>query len=96
MYTHGAPLVMYAFPMDNDMFPDLLIGTRTSSTYQGDFELARTFGYLPAQATPITDSQLGAVVTMTLNDFNRDNAMDLAVGTQNSATEGQVVIFFRQ
>lgn len=96
MYTEGAPIVVYAYPMDNDMFPDLLIGTRTSSIYQGDFELARTFGYLPAHATPITNTSLGAVVTMTLNDFNMDNAMDLAVGTQNSATEGQVVIFFRQ
>lgn len=96
MYTEGAPLVMFAFPMDNDMFPDLLIGTRTSSTYQGDFELARTFGYLPSHAMPITDTALGAVVTMTLNDFNMDQAMDLAVGTQNSPTTGQVVIFFRQ
>ncbi len=96
MYTSGAPLVMFAHNMDNDMFPDILIGTRTSTSYQGDFELARTFGFLPAHATPITNANLGAVVTMTLNDFNMDNAMDLAVGTQNSATEGQVVIFFRQ
>ncbi len=96
METHGAPLVFYTERVDNDIFPDLLIGTRVSNLYQGMVELALGFGYLPSQPTLITENPIGAVVTMTLNDFNLDNGTDLAVGTQNSATMGQVVIFYRQ
>lgn len=96
MFTDGAPIVMEMLKLDNDVFPDLLIGTRTSNTYQGYVLMALGFGYLPAEATQITSNLIGAVVTMTTNDFNKDNAMDLAVGTQNAATQGQVVIFYRQ
>ena len=96
MITHGAPLVFYPEKVDNDIFPDLLIGTRVSNLYQGMVDLALGFGYLPSEPTLITPNPIGAVVTMTLNDFNLDNGTDLAVGTQNAATMGQVVIFYRQ
>lgn len=96
MTTDGAPIVMESLKLDNDVFPDLLIGTRTSNVYQGYVLMALGFGYLPSAATHVTENLIGAVVTMTTADFNLDNATDFAVGTQNAATQGQVVIFYRQ
>jgi len=96
MPTHGAPLVMKVTQVDNDAFPDLLVGTRYGSTFKGQLDLARGFGYLPSVPTLVNDVPLGAVVTMTVNDFNLDSASDVAIGTQDDSSSGRVIVLYRQ
>ncbi len=95
MPTGGSPVAMRMANLDNDVFPDIIVGTRTAS-YEGTVEIARTFGFMPSAPQLITESSIGTVMTMTVNDFNLDNAADLAVGTQNSGTSGKVFIFYQQ
>jgi hypothetical protein len=96
MITGGAPLSLVITHLDNDIFPDTVIGVRQSSSYDGRVEFALGFGNLLSEAIPITDYSIGAVLTMTEDDFNSDGVSDLAVGTQNSTSSGKLFVFFRQ
>ncbi|UCE03401.1 MAG: hypothetical protein JSW67_04210 [Candidatus Latescibacterota bacterium] len=92
----GAPLSIVAAKADNDVFPDILVGTRTSEAYDGQVLLYRAFGFLPSSGEPISQSSAGEVVTMTIGDFNKDGAPDVATGTRTSASTGKVVVFFNE
>lgn len=92
----GVPLSLAAATMDNDIFPDLLVGTRMSAAYDGQVVLYRAFGYLPTSGTVISSTGSGEVVTMTTADFNKDGAPDLATGTRTSVSTGKVVVFFNE
>jgi prepilin-type N-terminal cleavage/methylation domain-containing protein len=97
MQTRGAPLSLVTGQVDNDVFPDLIVGTRTSeSNYTGNVELARTFGHLPAEARLLNADPIGVVMTMTGNDFNLDNVLDFSIGTQEASDRGRVYVFYRQ
>jgi type II secretory pathway pseudopilin PulG len=93
---HGAPLSMVATTADNDVFPDLVIGTRNSAIYDGQVILYRAFGFLPATGQVVSTTGVGEIVTMTAADFNKDGAPDLATGSRTSSTTGKVVVFFNQ
>jgi hypothetical protein len=82
--------------LDNDIFPDILVGTRRNTGFEGTVEYALGFGHLLSESIPITDTSLGAVLTMTDADFNMDGVKDLAVGTQTSSTGGKLFVFFRK
>jgi hypothetical protein len=96
MYTNGAPISMMVMHLDNDVFPDILIGTRRNTGYEGTVEYALGFGHLLSETIPLSDLSIGAVLTMTHADFNMDGVQDLAIGTQNSGTTGKVLVFFRR
>lgn len=96
MTVDGSPLVMEAMLIDGDLFPDLVIGTRSGVTYSGHIDLARTFGYLPSAPQRITDTSIGEVITLTGADFNMDGIGDLAAGTRNSASTGRVYLLYRK
>ena len=96
MLTNGAPVSMRVMRLDNDIFPDILVGTRRNTGFEGTVEYALGFGHLLSETIPITDTSLGAVLTMTDADFNMDGVMDLAVGTQTSSTGGKLFVFFRK
>lgn len=96
MYTNGAPVSMLVMHLDNDVFPDILVGTRRNTGYEGTVEYALGFGHLLSESVPLTDFSIGAVLTMTNSDFNMDGVQDLAVGTQNSSTRGKVLVFYRK
>jgi hypothetical protein len=87
---------MIAAKVDNDVFPDFLVGTRQSTSYNGQVVLYRAYGYLPELGTVISSSGVGEIITMSAGDFNKDGAPDLATGTRSSATSGKVVIYFNQ
>lgn len=91
----GSPLSLVAARLDNDIFPDVAVGTRNQS-YSGKVVVYRAYGYLPAQGIVISASTVGEVITTTATDFNKDGAPDLAVGTRTSGTAGKVVIYFNQ
>ena len=92
----GAPLSLAAAKLDNDIFPDLIVGTRRSTSYDGQVVLYRNFGFLSDKGTVISSTGVGEIVTMTNADFNKDGAPDLAAGTRTSATTGKVVVFFNE
>lgn len=92
----GAPLSIQALRIDNDVFPDLVVGTRNGSSYTGDVVIYRAFGFLPLNGTVISTSGSGEVVTITSDDFNKDGAPDIAVGTRVSSSAGKVVVYFNE
>lgn len=92
----GAPLSLAAAKLDNDIFPDLIVGTRRSTSYDGQVVVYRSFGFLPDTGAVISSTGIGEIVTMTNADFNKDGAPDLAAGTRTSATTGKVVVFFNE
>jgi hypothetical protein len=92
----GAPLSLAAATADNDIFPDLLVGTRISEAYDGQVVLYRAYGYLPDSGDVISSMGVGEIVTMTVADFNKDGAPDLATGTRTSPSTGKVVVFFNE
>jgi hypothetical protein len=96
MYTNGAPISMMVMHLDNDIFPDIVVGTRRNTGYEGTVEYALGFGHLLSETIPTTDTSIGAVLTMTHTDFNMDGVQDLAVGTQNSSSRGKVLVFYRK
>jgi type II secretory pathway pseudopilin PulG len=91
----GSPLSMTTAKIDNDIFPDLIVGTRTA-LYSGGVVLYRAFGYLPTNGTQMSTTNSGETITMTSADYNKDGAPDISVGTRNSSTSGKVVIFYNQ
>lgn len=96
MITNGAPISMMVLHLDNDVFPDILVGTRRNTGYEGAVEYALGFGHLLSETVPTTTYSIGAVLTMTNSDFNMDGVTDLAVGTQNTSTRGKVLVFYRK
>jgi hypothetical protein len=92
----GAPLSVTTMRVDNDIFPDVAVGTRNSVSYNGQVVIYRAFGFLPLNGTVISSSGSGEVVTLTSDDFNKDGAPDIAVGTRVSSTSGKVVIYFNE
>ena len=89
----GAPLSLSTLFVDNDVFPDLIVGTR-SATYVGQAVVYRAFGFLPTNGMVISSSGVGEVITSTVADFNRDGASDVSVGTRTSGSTGKVVVYF--
>ena len=87
---------MVATTADNDVFPDLVVGTRNSAIYDGQVILYRAFGFLPTEGQVVSTTGVGEIVTMTSADFNKDGAPDLATGSRTSSTSGKVVVFFNQ
>ena len=92
--SHGAPLSLVSLFADNDIFPDIVVGTRIDGAYNGRVTLYRAFGFLPDVGQVISGDTVGEVVTMTAGDFNKDGASDLATGTRTAASTGKVVVFF--
>ncbi len=90
----GAPLCMTTTSVDNDIYPDLVVGTRDSDTYGGQVQVYRCYGFLPTSGTVISSTTVGEIVTMTAADFNQDGAPDLSTGTRTSPSTGKVVVFF--
>ena len=37
---------------------------------------------------------VGEVITLTINDFNKDLRQDFAIGTRTASSRGAVVVFF--
>jgi len=92
----GSPLSLVALRIDNDIFPDIAVGTRNGASYTGAVVTYRAFGFLPLNGTVISSNGGGEVVTITSDDFNKDGAPDIAVGTRVSSTAGKVVIYFNE
>ena len=92
----GAPLTLAVARVDNDVFPDIFAGTRTSTAFTGQVVLYRSYGFMPDTGEVISSSSVGEIVTMVAADFDKDGAPDLAVGSRTSVSTGKVVVFFNE
>jgi hypothetical protein len=90
----GEVLSMVADNFNGDVFPDIMVGTRSTSFYQGDLYFLPTFGALPSSGVPINDTAIGEVVSMALADFDKDNRTDVLVGTRTTSVQGKLLIYF--
>lgn len=81
--------------LDPDVFPDLIVGTRTNQ-YAGELLVFNGIGYLPSTGTAWSHSASGEVVTTTVDDYNIDGRWDVAVGTRTSSVTGELVVYFGQ
>ena len=83
-----------ALRVNNDVFPDLAVGTRSSDFYTGDLWVLPAYGTLPSMGIKINNVNNGEIVTMDVADFNRDGRPDIVLGTRTSAIEGSLVAYF--
>ncbi|HMB68478.1 MAG TPA: SdrD B-like domain-containing protein [bacterium] len=81
--------------LDPDVFPDLIVGTRTNQ-YAGELLVFNGIGYLPSTGTAWSHNASGEVVTTTVDDYNIDGLYDVAVGTRTSSVTGELVVYFGQ
>jgi hypothetical protein len=80
--------------VNNDVFPEVFMGTRSSAFFAGDIYLLVTFGLLPSEGRKLNGVSIGEVVAMKLADFNQDNWTDIVVGTRTSSSQGKLFVYF--
>jgi len=90
----GEVLTIAILDMNNDIFPDVAIGTRTSSLFTGDLIVYAAYGTLPANGTLISHIGSGEIVTIDIADLNKDARPDIIVGTRISTTQGSLIAYF--
>jgi hypothetical protein len=94
--TAGEVISLSVNNMDTDVYPDVCAGLKTLSGYTGSLVVYRGFGYLPNSGTAWSGNEIGEVVAMDTNDFNKDGKMDVVVGTRTGSTTGKLVVYFQQ
>jgi len=90
----GEALSLDVIRVNNDVYPDICFGTRSSSLYAGDIYILPAYGTLPENGTKINTSDLGEIISIAVADFNKDSRPDIVVGTRSSVTQGRLVAFF--
>ncbi|MFH1755837.1 MAG: hypothetical protein ABIA59_09060, partial [Candidatus Latescibacterota bacterium] len=93
-YPNGECISIDVAHINRDIFPDVLVGTRTSSSYTGNLLLLKTYGVFPTHGIQLNESTVGEVNTIDMADFNKDNKNDIVIGTRTSLSQGKLVIYF--
>jgi len=94
-YINGDVLCIGVDNFDRDIYPDIALGMRSVSDFSGSLKVFQCYGYMPSSGSEWTSPNVGEVITLTLDDFNKDWKQDIAVGTRTSLSQGKVVVFFR-
>jgi hypothetical protein len=90
---NGEILCLGIAELNDDIYPDIIVGTRRAAAYSGQVLIFQCYGYVPS-APQWESPDVGEAITLTVNDFNKDWKSDLAVGTRTSLSHGHVVVFF--
>jgi type II secretory pathway pseudopilin PulG len=90
----GEALAVNAANLDGDLFPDLIVGTRTSSFYTGDLLVVQAIGSKNETVTNVKVNVAGEVVAVELGDMNLDSFSDIVITTRTSASAGKLAIYF--
>ena len=91
---NGEVLCIGVEHFDRDVYPDLAVGLKNSASYTGEVRVFQCYGYLPSADNSWISPDVGEAITMTVNDFNKDYAYDMAIGTRTTLSNGHVVVFF--
>ncbi len=94
VYVNGDVLCVGVDYFDRDIYPDVAVGMRSISDFSGTLKVFQCYGYMPSSGSEWTSPNVGEVITLTLDDFNKDWKQDIAVGTRTSLSQGKVVVFF--
>lgn len=92
--AEGEPLCLAILNVNNDIYPDVAYGTRSSSLYTGDVYVLPSYGTLPVAGTKINNTSSGEIVAIDVADFNKNGRPDIVVGTRSSSTQGKLVAYF--
>ncbi len=81
-----------------DVYPDIVVGLKTSVDYTGKvllYDLA--YGRFPGggPTDPAGGFYTGEMVTLSIADFDKDGKNDFIIGERTSATVGHLLIFFQ-
>jgi hypothetical protein len=90
----GEALAVRAARLDLDLYPELIIGTRSSLFYTGDLLVIQEPGTKNEKTTNVKVNVAGEVVTIDVADMNKDSSQDIVVTTRTSATAGKLAIYF--
>ncbi|HMA77238.1 MAG TPA: SdrD B-like domain-containing protein [Candidatus Krumholzibacteriaceae bacterium] len=90
----GEVLSLSIIRVNNDIYPDVTYGTRSSSSYTGNIYVLPAYGTLPVSGIQINKTEAGEIISIDTGDFNKDSRPDIVVGTRSSATQGKLVAFF--
>ncbi|HEX6790105.1 MAG TPA: SdrD B-like domain-containing protein [Candidatus Krumholzibacteria bacterium] len=94
MTVGGEALAINNANLDGDIYPDVVIGTRTSSFYTGDLLIVQAIGSKSEQVSNVKVNVAGEVVTLELGDMNKDSNTDVVVTTRTSNSAGKLAIYF--
>ncbi|MCK4236940.1 MAG: VCBS repeat-containing protein [Candidatus Krumholzibacteria bacterium] len=92
--AQGEALSLGILDVNNDVFPDVAFGTRSSILYTGDIYILPAYGTLPSSGQKINYFVSGEVITMDVADFNKDSRPDIVVGTRSAAAQGRLAVYF--
>jgi hypothetical protein len=89
--ANGEALAVGTARLDADIYPEVVVGTRSSLFYTGDlFVVSAKDG----SAVNVKTNIAGEVVTVDFADFNKDTKTDIVVTTRVSQTSGKLAIYF--
>lgn len=94
VYAEGEALSLASLHINNDVFPDLVYGTRNSTVYTGNIYVLAAYGTLPEHGEQINMTDSGEIISIDVADFNKDARPDIVVGTRSTATQGRLVAYF--
>lgn len=94
VYINGDVLCIGVGYFDRDIYPDIAVGMRSVADFSGALKVFQCYGYMPSSGNEWTSPNVGEVITLTLDDFNKDWKQDIAIGTRTSLSQGKVVVFF--
>lgn len=90
----GEALSVAAARLDADLFPELIVGTRSSLFYTGDLLVIQEPGTKNERTMNVKVNVAGEVVTIDVADMNKDTFSDIVVTTRTSASAGKLAIYF--
>lgn len=91
--TRGEPLSMDVADLSGDIFPDIVVGTKSTAFYGGDIHLIATRGQLSAQAVQLNQGYSGEYGAVVIGDINNDFLLDIVAGTRMSPSQGSILLY---
>jgi hypothetical protein len=92
--TSGEALCVTTSKLDADIYPEIIIGTRSSSFYTGSLFVIQEPGTNNEKISNVKVNVAGEVVSFDIADMNNDGYKDIVVTTRTSASAGKLAIFF--
>jgi type II secretory pathway pseudopilin PulG len=89
----GEVLSLAVEKLDDDVFPDVIVGSRTSA-YAGELVLLHGLGNPTGHWSSRTLTADGEVVAVAVGDLNQDARNDVIVGTRTTSSLGEISILF--